>query len=130
MRIIKWLLRTSFYGFFLLPLISWLVVYGFITLTMITMGTTDIWSTDPKDTPLGETAYDIALSFPIWGILLSVPLLIYIVADFIVKRMKNTVNEGHLLPVWVRIGCFTGSLLCIMFFMLNFIHLYQFWFFD
>lgn len=129
MRIIRWLLRASFYGFFLSPLIGWLAIYGFIALAMITMGTTDIWSTDPKDTPLGELVYDIALMFPVWGMLLSIPLLLFSTGFFIARRFVPEVKEIQLLPMWVCIGCFVGSLLFTVFLIWDIGH-YQFWFFD
>lgn len=129
MQIIRWLLRASLYIFFLLPLIGWLAIYGFIALSMITMGTTDIWSTDPKDTPLGETAYDIALMFPVWGILLSIPFLLCSTGYFIARRFVPGVKEIRILPLWVSIGCFAGSLLFI-FSLIWDIGNCQFWFFD
>lgn len=129
MRIIKWLLRISFYSIFLLPLIGWLSMYLFVALTMITLKTTLIWPTDPKDTPLGEPIYDAALNIAMPGLLLCIPLLVYSIVDYVIRRYSKNKEKAHMLPTWVRIGCFTGSLLLIVFTYYDIGH-YQFWLFD
>ena len=129
MRIIRWFLRASFHGVFLLPLISWLALYLFVALTMVTMNTFEIWQTDPKDTPLGESVYNIAKALSVCGLLLSIPLLIFTTGYFIARQFKPRVKKIRLLPFWVIIGCFSGSLLYTVFLIWD-IGNYQFWFFD
>lgn len=103
------------------PLLGLMSIYIYALLAMIGLRTTSIYLTDPKSVPLGEL-YDVFRVLPLFGILgilLGVPVLLYVAASL----QKPLVSKKAVIAYF----CGTFLMVFLYFFDLGY---YQFWFFD